>query len=58
MEDTNITLRILVNGTIATSITLDIAVSGFMAMAITDTGWSDIVTVTVNLEIVIVQIYL
>ena len=42
MEDTNITLRIMIYGNLATSITLDIVVSGFMAMAVMDTGWSDI----------------
>ena len=42
MEDTNITLRIMVYGNLTTSITLDIVVSGFMAMAVMDTGWSDI----------------
>ena len=41
MEDTNITLRILVNGTLATSITLSIDVSGPMAMSIMNSGWSD-----------------
>ena len=42
MKDTNITLRIMVYGTLATNITLDIFISGFMAMAVMDTGWSDI----------------
>ena len=43
VEDTNITLRILVNGTLATSITLSIDVSGPMAMSIMNSGWSDII---------------
>ena len=42
MEGDNITLRILVNGTLATSITLSINIYGFMSMSVMNSGWSDI----------------